>query len=45
MMQIRRQKVEHPFGTLKSGMGLPFPYLNTRPGERVKMSLRVKYLL
>jgi hypothetical protein len=34
MMRIRRQTVEHPFGTLKSWMGgHALPHQNPRPGE------------
>ena len=41
MMRIRRQTVEHPFGTLKSWMGYTHFLTRTLPRVRTEMSLHV----
>lgn len=41
MMQIRRQTVEHPFGTLKAWMGATHFLTKTLPRVRAEMSLHV----
>ena len=41
MMQVRRQTVEHPFGTLKSRMGYMCFLTKTLPKVRTQMSLTV----
>ena len=41
MMQLRRQTVEHPFGTLKAWMGATHFLTKTLPRVRAEMSLQV----
>ena len=41
MMRIRRQTVEHPFGTLKSWMGYTHFLTKTLPRVSTEMSLHV----
>ncbi len=41
MMQVRRQTVEHPFGTLKAWMGYTHFLTKTLPRVRTEMSLNV----
>jgi len=41
MMQLRRQSVEHPFGTLKAWMGATHFLTKTLPRVRAEMSLQV----
>ena len=41
MMQVRRQTVEHPFGTLKAWMGYTHFLTTTLPRVRTEMSLNV----
>ena len=41
MMQVRRQSVEHPFGTLKAWMGATHFLTHTLPRVRAEMSLHV----
>ncbi len=41
MMQVRRQTVEHPFGTLKAWMGYTHFLTRTLPRVRTEMSLHV----
>ena len=41
MMQLRRQTVEHPFGTLKAWMGATHFLTKTLPRARAEMSLQV----
>ena len=41
MMQVRRQTVEHPFGTLKAWMGATHFLTKTLPRVRAEMSLQV----
>jgi hypothetical protein len=41
MMQLRRQTVEHPFGTLKAWMGATHFLTRTLPRVRAEMSLQV----
>ncbi len=41
MMQMRRQTVEHPFGTLKAWMGATHFLTKTLPRVRTEMSLQV----
>lgn len=41
MMQVRRQTVEHPFGTLKAWMGATHFLTKTLPRVRAEMSLHV----
>ncbi len=41
MMRIRRQTVEHPFGTLKAWMGYTHFLTKTLPRVRTEMSLHV----
>ncbi len=41
MMQVRRQTVEHPFGTLKAWMGATHFLTKTLPHVRAEMSLQV----
>ena len=40
-MRIRRQTVEHPFGTIKSWMGVAHFLTKTLPNVRTEMSLHV----
>ena len=40
-MKIRRQTVEHPFGTLKAWMGATHFLTRTLPKVRTEMSLQV----
>ncbi len=40
-MQLRRQTVEHPFGTLKSWMGSTHFLMKTLPKVSTEMSLHV----
>ena len=41
MMRVRRQTVEHPFGTLKTWMGYTHFLTRTLPRVRTEMSLHV----
>lgn len=41
MMQVRRNTVEHPFGTLKAWMGATHFVTKTLPRVRAEMSLHV----
>ncbi len=41
MMRVRRQTVEHPFGTIKSWMGWTHFLMKTLPRVRTEMSLHV----
>ena len=41
MMRVRRQTVEHPFGTIKSWMGWTHFLTKTLPRVRTEMSLHV----
>ena len=41
MMRLRRQTVEHPFGTLKAWMGATHFLTKTLPKVRTEMSLQV----
>ena len=41
MMQVRRQTVEHPFGTLKAWMGATHFLTRRLPRVRAEMSLQV----
>ena len=41
MMRLRRQTVEHPFGTIKQWMGWTHFLTKTLPRERTEMSLHV----
>ena len=41
MMRVRRQTVEHPFGTLKAWMGSTHFLTKTLPRVRTEMSLHV----
>ena len=41
MMRVRRQTVEHPFGTLKYWMGATHFLTKTLPGVSTEMSLHV----
>ena len=40
-MQLRRQTVEHPFGTIKAWMGYTHFLTKTLPKVRAEMSLQV----
>ena len=40
-MQLRRQTVEHPFGTIKAWMGYTHFLTKTLPKVRTEMSLQV----
>jgi len=40
-MRVRRQTVEHPFGTIKSWMGYTHFLTKTLPRVRTEMSLQV----
>ena len=40
-MQLRRQTVEHPFGTIKTWMGYTHFLTKTLPKVRAEMSLQV----
>ena len=40
-MRLRRQTVEHPFGTLKAWMGYTHFLTKTLPNVRTEMSLHV----
>jgi transposase len=41
MMRVRRQTVEHPFGTIKSWMGWTHFLMRSLPRVRTEMSLHV----
>jgi hypothetical protein len=41
MMRVRRQTVEHPFGTIKSWMGWTHFLMKSLPRVRTEMSLHV----
>ena len=41
-MRVRRQTVEHPFGTLKAWMGATHFLTRTLPRVRTEMSLHVR---
>jgi hypothetical protein len=40
-MRLRRQTVEHPFGTIKTGMGYTHFLAKTLPRVKTEMSLHV----